>query len=125
MGPGCDNSIGAAKARGAGSVRWFRRIRVDLSLDLHFDGVISANLFEAGANSNAIEMLAFGKASRRRGLPTEMVVYPKPGHNFSIPTAISREEPRIRRQLLKILLSSSRKPLSVTDNDDRYRSRIR
>ena len=58
---------------------------LDLSPNLHFAGVSSANLFEAGARSSALLMLALGKASRRVGLPTEVIVYPKTGHNVQIP----------------------------------------
>jgi dipeptidyl aminopeptidase/acylaminoacyl peptidase len=58
---------------------------VELSPDLHFAGVQSANLYESGSESQAIFMLGFGKVSRRYGLPTEMIVYPQTGHNLHIP----------------------------------------
>jgi dipeptidyl aminopeptidase/acylaminoacyl peptidase len=58
----------------------------ELSPDLHFSGVLSANLFEGGAFSQAINMLAYTKASRREGLPTETVVYPRTGHSILVPS---------------------------------------
>jgi dipeptidyl aminopeptidase/acylaminoacyl peptidase len=54
---------------------------LDLSPDLHFATVRSANLFEAGAWSQALEMLGFAKVSRHFGLPTEYVIYPRTAHN--------------------------------------------
>ena len=63
---------------------------LDLSPDLHFDHVRSANLFEAGAWSQAVEMLGFAKVSRHFGLPTELVIYPRTAHNPNSPL-IQRE----------------------------------
>jgi len=58
---------------------------VDLSADLHFEGLEAAILFEAGVKSLAIGMMASPKAARRAGMPAEFVVYPKTGHNIQIP----------------------------------------
>ena len=55
------------------------------SPSLHFDGVTSANLFEGGAQSGAFFSLSLAKASARQGLPTETIIYPESGHNFSAP----------------------------------------
>jgi dipeptidyl aminopeptidase/acylaminoacyl peptidase len=55
------------------------------SPDLHFAGVSTATLFEAGAYTAAIHMLGFPKAARRAGMPTEFVVYPKTQHNLATP----------------------------------------
>jgi hypothetical protein len=54
---------------------------LNLSPDLHFGTVTSANLFESGSESGVLEMLSLGKASVANGLPTESVVYPLTGHN--------------------------------------------
>jgi dipeptidyl aminopeptidase/acylaminoacyl peptidase len=63
---------------------------LDLSPDLHFQGVSTANLFESGSESEAIFMLGLGKTSRRFGMPTEMIVYPHTEHNL--------QEPRMERE---------------------------
>jgi len=57
----------------------------DLSPDMHFSQVSSANLFEGGARSLALDMLGLAKVSRRNELPTEMVVYPDTGHMLTNP----------------------------------------
>jgi hypothetical protein len=56
-----------------------------LSPDLHFKGISTVNMIEAGAYCSAVPTLGFGKASRRLGLPTEVIVYPKTFHNVQIP----------------------------------------
>lgn len=56
-----------------------------ISPDLHFKGISSANLFEGGIESAALQALAFGKASNRVGLPTETIIYPKSGHTLATP----------------------------------------
>jgi dipeptidyl aminopeptidase/acylaminoacyl peptidase len=58
---------------------------LNLSPDLHFGNVTSANLFESGSESGVLEMLSLGKASTANGLPTESVVYPLTGHNPTSP----------------------------------------
>ncbi len=58
---------------------------LNLSPDLHFGNVMSANLFESGSESGVLEMLSLGKASVAKGLPTENVVYPLTGHNPTSP----------------------------------------
>ncbi len=59
---------------------------LDDSPDLHFSGVSTATLFEAGAYTAAIHMLGFPKAARRAGMPTEFVVYPQTQHNLATPS---------------------------------------
>lgn len=58
---------------------------IGLSSDLHFKGLDTAVLFEAGAKVNALRMLGSPKAALRAGMPSELVVYPKTGHNIRIP----------------------------------------
>ena len=60
------------------------------SPSLHFDALTSANLFEGGAQSGGFFALSFAKASERRRLPTETVIYPNSGHNLVAP-ALMRE----------------------------------
>lgn len=55
------------------------------SPDLHFSGISTASLFEAGAYVAAIHMLGFPKAAQRAGMPAEFIVYPQTGHNVVIP----------------------------------------
>jgi dipeptidyl aminopeptidase/acylaminoacyl peptidase len=59
---------------------------IDLSPDLHFEGLDTAVMFEAGAKSLAISMMGAPKAAQRAGMPTEFVVYPKTGHNIQLPS---------------------------------------
>jgi dipeptidyl aminopeptidase/acylaminoacyl peptidase len=58
---------------------------IDLSPDLHFAGLRSANLMEAGAKTAGLTMIGAAKASRRAGLPTEFIIYPNTGHNIGAP----------------------------------------
>jgi dipeptidyl aminopeptidase/acylaminoacyl peptidase len=58
---------------------------VDLSPDLHFAGLDTAVLFEAGAKSLAINMMGSPKAAQRAGMPAEFIVYPRTGHNIRLP----------------------------------------
>ncbi len=44
------------------------------SPNMHFDGVVTPSLFEAGAQSMAIAMTGFPKAARHVGMPTEYIV---------------------------------------------------
>ena len=60
------------------------------SPDMHFRGVRTASLWEAGAQSAAVMMFSYPKAARHFGAPTEFVVYPKTQHNPNLP-AIQRE----------------------------------
>ena len=55
------------------------------SPDLHFKGVRTASLWEAGARSLSVMMLSFPKVAAYFGAPTEYVVYPRTGHNASLP----------------------------------------
>jgi dipeptidyl aminopeptidase/acylaminoacyl peptidase len=56
-----------------------------MSPELHFNDVVSANLFEGGSQSLAVQMLDFAKASVYRGLPTELIIYPNTAHNIVRP----------------------------------------
>ena len=58
---------------------------IDLSPDLHFEGLDTAVLFEAGAKSLAINMMGSPKAAQRAGMPAEFIVYPQTGHNIRLP----------------------------------------
>ncbi|MCG8506630.1 MAG: prolyl oligopeptidase family serine peptidase [Sphingomonadales bacterium] len=58
---------------------------IELSPELHLGRAKTAVLFEAGAKSAALLMLGFPKAARTAGMPAELVVYPKTGHNITIP----------------------------------------
>lgn len=58
---------------------------IDLSPSLHFEGLETAVMFEAGAKSLAVMMLGFSKAAQFAGMPTEFVVYPQTGHNIVLP----------------------------------------
>jgi dipeptidyl aminopeptidase/acylaminoacyl peptidase len=60
------------------------------SPDMHFQGVRTASLWEAGAQSAAVMMFSYPKAARHFGAPSEFVVYPKTQHNPNLP-AIQRE----------------------------------
>ncbi|QLC24894.1 S9 family peptidase [Parasphingopyxis algicola] len=59
---------------------------VELSADLHLEGVEAAILVEAGAQSLAIGMIGLAKAARHAGVPTEYIVYPQTGHGISVPS---------------------------------------
>ncbi len=63
---------------------------VEASADLHFQDVRSASLWEGGAQSLAVLMMAGAKGTRRAGAPTEFVIYPRTGHNLHLPN-IQRE----------------------------------
>lgn len=56
-----------------------------LSPALHFRGLRTASLFEAGSRSAAILMMGYPKAARYADMPTEFVIYPQTGHNPSRP----------------------------------------
>ncbi len=56
-----------------------------LSPALHFRGLKTASLFEAGSQSAAIFMMGYPKAARYADMPTEFVIYPQTGHNPSRP----------------------------------------
>lgn len=53
------------------------------SADLRFTGLRTAALFEGGAHAAALLMLGYPKAAARAGMPTELVVYPRTGHNIT------------------------------------------
>lgn len=56
-----------------------------LSPALHFRGLRTASLFEAGGQSAAIFMMGYPKAAKYAGMPTKFVIYPQTGHNPSRP----------------------------------------
>ncbi len=58
---------------------------IDQSPELHFQGLNTAVLFEAGVKISAINMLGYPKAARYAGMPTEYFIYPKTGHGMTIP----------------------------------------
>jgi dipeptidyl aminopeptidase/acylaminoacyl peptidase len=82
---------------------------IDLSPDLNFANVRSANLFEAGAYSQALEMLSFAKVSRHFGLPTEYIIYPRTAHNPSSPL-IQRESAERNLDWFSYWLKGERDP---------------
>jgi len=55
------------------------------SPDLHFKGVRTASLWEAGSRSLSVMMMGYPKVASHFGAPTEYVVYPRTGHNASLP----------------------------------------
>ena len=59
---------------------------IELSPDMHFRGLETAVLFEAGAKSLAINMMGAVKAALYAGLPAEFVIYPRSSHNLHIPS---------------------------------------
>ena len=59
---------------------------IELSPELHFEGLDTAVLFEAGAKSLALAVMSGAKAAGRAGLPTEFYVYPRTGHNIREPS---------------------------------------
>lgn len=58
---------------------------LELSPLLHLNGLNSANLLESGTEVSPLQMLAFGKASRRAGMATETILYPRTGHDLTSP----------------------------------------
>lgn len=58
---------------------------IELSPDMHFKGVDTAVLIEAGAKSLAINMMGSVKAALHAGMPAEFVIYPRSTHNLRIP----------------------------------------
>ena len=58
---------------------------IELSPEMHFSGLDSAVLFEAGVKFSGINMLGYPKAARNAGMPTEYIVYPRSGHNITLP----------------------------------------
>lgn len=56
-----------------------------LSADLSLTSGSTAILAEAGARSVAPALASFVKAARRRGAPSEFVIYPRTGHNLTEP----------------------------------------
>lgn len=58
---------------------------IDLSPDMHFKNLDTAVLFEAGAESLAINMMGAIKAALYAGMPAEFVIYPKTSHNLRRP----------------------------------------
>lgn len=60
--------------------RYFR-----LSPVLHFEGLRTAALFEAGNQSLAITMMSYPKGAQYAGMPAEFIIYPQTGHNPTLP----------------------------------------
>lgn len=58
---------------------------LELSPDLHFQGLRMASLFESGSEALASLMLGMPKAARFFGVPSEFYVYPQTGHAISDP----------------------------------------
>lgn len=58
---------------------------IELSPILHFQGLKTATLLEYGEQSLAIDGLELLTGLWRMGVPHEMVIYPKTGHNISSP----------------------------------------
>ena len=58
---------------------------IELSPDLHFDKVCTANLYEVGINSQLLEMYPLAKASSFYHLPYRFVVYPHTRHTIQSP----------------------------------------
>lgn len=56
---------------------------IQLSPALHLQSVTTPVLFESGARSGALLNLAFAKAAKRFGVPSESVVYPNTDHVMS------------------------------------------
>ena len=59
---------------------------IELSPIFNFQDLTTATLLEFGEQSLAVQGLDFQSALWRRGVPHEMVIYPKTGHNISSPT---------------------------------------
>jgi hypothetical protein len=66
------------------------RLFLEGSPDMYFKDVRTASLWEGGAQSAAVMMMSYPKAARHFGAPSEFIIYPKTGHNPSLPT-IQRE----------------------------------
>ena len=58
---------------------------IELSPDLHFEGLRTAMLFEAGLEGEVMHMVGMPKAARLFGVPSEFFVYPGTGHVLSRP----------------------------------------
>ena len=58
---------------------------IKLSPDLHFEGLNTALLFEAGAESTVMHMLGMPKAARFFGIQSDFIVYPRTGHTLTVP----------------------------------------
>lgn len=61
---------------------------VEMSPVFHYKGLATATLYEAGATSRLYVMAGAAKASKRAGMTTEYVVYPREGHNLVEPQLI-------------------------------------
>jgi len=59
---------------------------LELSPVFSFKGMTTATLLEYGEKSLAVQGLELQSALWRQGVPHEMVIYPKTGHNISSPT---------------------------------------
>ena len=66
------------------------RLYVQASPDLHFVGLRTATLWEAGVHSLATLSIPGAKATRKAGAPTEFIVYPQTFHNPHL-ASIQRE----------------------------------
>jgi len=77
---------------------------LEASPDMHFQGVHTASLWEAGAQSAAVMMLSYPKVARHFGAPSELIVYPKTQHNPNLP-GIQRESATRNLDWLEFWLS--------------------
>ncbi len=59
---------------------------VEISPDMHFEGLSTAVLLEAGAELSGIHMMGSAKAAVRAGMPTQYIVYPNTAHTMDIPS---------------------------------------
>ena len=84
---------------------------IELSPDLHFKGLRTAVLFEAASEMGAINMLGFPNAARHAGMPTEYFIYPKTGHNPSIPR-IQKESAERNLDWFRFWLKGEKDPSS-------------
>lgn len=81
-------------ANGELSVDADPRRYLELSPDLHFEGMRTALLLEAGAEETALHMLGMAKAARRIGIPQELVLYPLTGHTMTAPRLLKESMDR-------------------------------
>lgn len=69
---------------------------IELSPDLHFEGLKTALLFESGLEGVVMHMIGMPKAARLFGVPSEFFVYPRTGHTLT--------EPRLQRESAERIL---------------------
>jgi dipeptidyl aminopeptidase/acylaminoacyl peptidase len=79
---------------------------VQLSPGLHLQSVSTPVLFESGARSGALLNLAFAKAAKRFGVPSESIIYPNTDHVMSEPS-LQREAASRNLQWFRFWLDES------------------